>query len=320
MNKPQNDDAQMDGNINSNLPIRYKILLFCAVYSILSWIVIGVFEICHGDMESGMFHLCLILPAPLMLITLKKPKLPLAVPITVFGGFMAVLLTLMSVTMISELGGRDNDIFYAIGILFGFASVWTGIWGGVTAYRFIKERMLAEYTEEDWTSTTEVGSIMIRHAGLTRIVDTRESKIIEISRSSWDFITEPDLPDFASKFENLIKAYLNNAYLDEKRFPGRKEIVFFLELIQPDNWLCKLPLRVPVLTCLKKDTGKVEEIRLSALWHYLEAINMIQDYYRFFGKSDSSLKTFAQAYVMLLKAPQKGFEAEKKQWGKRDRS
>ena len=142
-----------------------------------------------------------------------------------------------------------------------------------------------------------------------------EAKIIEINKESWDFITEPDAPDFAQKFDNLIKAYFNNAYLDKERFPNRGEIKFFLETLVQDNWLCKMPLHVPVFTYLKeiiKHTGEVEMIRLSCFWHCMEIINLIQDYNNYFGESESSEKTLIQAYAMLLKAHRKGFEAEKR--------
>ena len=47
---------------------------------------------------------------------------------------------------------------------------------------------------------------------------------MEFTREDWDFILHQDEPDFAQKFDALIRKYACRAYNDKARFPDRRSV------------------------------------------------------------------------------------------------
>lgn len=294
LNEAEGKITSVVGEFNgmkNTLSTKYKILFFCAVFTLFCWIILGFLAIYKGDVPGGIFDLFLILPVSLMFAVLKNPKLPLAVPIAVLGGFVATMLPVMTFPRLSVILGRESHTIAVIIFLSGFFSLGTGGWGSITAYHWINERLLATLPEQDQHHT----------------IDTKEVKTMEINKESWDFITDLDAPDFAEKFENLIQAYVRNACSDKKRFPVREDVYFFRSVTSESNWLCKWPL--PARSYFKSPTER-ELDRLSGFLYYYKAVGMRDDYEAIYGSDEEAYLHFIRAYRVLLDAHRAGYAGE----------
>ena len=149
--------------------------------------------------------------------------------------------------------------------------------------------------------------------------------IIEINEGSWAFFTNLDAPDFAEKYDALLRAYLHNALLMEKRSPyaqgiEHKEKLYFIKwLVQQENWLYHYPnylsarskdvfqgiivdnedIRFKVIR-YKDIIYRFKDIRFFCFLDLTNAINMYTDYLDYFGNSDVSEELYYKAYKALL--------------------
>ena len=98
---------------------------------------------------------------------------------------------------------------------------------------------------------------------------------MEFTREDWDFILDQDDPDFAQKFDALIRKYACRAYEDKSNFPDRSSVIYVYSLTASDNWLCKIRMSTPDLLFGQKhyDLAKYK-VFLSCL----SAIGMLYDY------------------------------------------
>ncbi len=130
---------------------------------------------------------------------------------------------------------------------------------------------------------------------------------MEFNKDVWDFMNNPDDPDFAKKYDDLIRAYIDNAEKNPDRFPIRNNVSRFKYLMQFPNWLYKIPL--PSGTDYN-DKKQVEKVRFACFMFYVKYINMFKDFNTVFGESEESYNKFINAYGKLLEAHQKGFFEE----------
>ena len=132
---------------------------------------------------------------------------------------------------------------------------------------------------------------------------------MEFTREDWDFILHQDDPDFARKFDALIRKYACRAYEDKSNFPDRSSVIYVYSLTASDNWLCKIRMSTPDLLFGQKhyDLAKYK-VFLSCL----SAIGMLYDYANVFFVSERSMIILAKGYKKLLASHTRGYEEEKK--------
>lgn len=132
---------------------------------------------------------------------------------------------------------------------------------------------------------------------------------MEFTREDWDFILHQDDPDFAQKFDALIRKYACRAYEDASNFPDRRAVGYIYYWTAFDNWLCKMRMRDLDAFLGKKH---FEKARLKVFVHHIEAIGMTDDYERLFLASERSIEIFGYGYLKLLEEHKRGYEEEKK--------
>ena len=131
---------------------------------------------------------------------------------------------------------------------------------------------------------------------------------MEITRSDWDFIQNQEDPAFVSKFEGLLKSYIDNAWNDPDTFTDRRAVGYIKEWSAQSNWLCKM--RLDDLKVFTRKNG-VDKTRFETFIYHANAIGMLYDYQRFFGDTPESQKQFFYAYLQMLNQHKRGYEAEK---------
>ena len=131
---------------------------------------------------------------------------------------------------------------------------------------------------------------------------------MEITRSDWDFIQNQEDPAFVSKFEGLLKRYIDNAWNDPDTFTDRRAVGYIKEWSAQSNWLCKM--RLDDLKVFTRKNG-VDKTRFETFIYHANAIGMLYDYQRFFGDTPESQKQFFYAYLQMLNQHKRGYEAEK---------
>ena len=136
---------------------------------------------------------------------------------------------------------------------------------------------------------------------------------MEFTREDWDFILHQDDPDFAQKFDALIRKYACRAYEDASNFPDRRAVGYIYYWTSFDNWLCKMRMRDLDAFLGKKH---FEKARLKVFVHHVEAIGMVDDYERLFMASERSIEIFGYGYLKLLEEHKRGYEEEKDTAGK----
>ena len=149
--------------------------------------------------------------------------------------------------------------------------------------------------------------------------------IIEINEGSWVFFTNLDAPDFAEKYDALLRAYLHNALLMEKRSPyaqgieHKRKLDFIKWLVQEENWLYRYPNYISDRSkdafqrIIEDDEDirfkdiryRFKDIRFFCFLDLTKAINMYTDYLDYFGKSDVSEELYYKAYKALLEPQEK---------------
>ena len=130
---------------------------------------------------------------------------------------------------------------------------------------------------------------------------------MEFTREDWDFILHQDEPDFAQKFDALIRKYACRAYNDKARFPDRRSVGYIYYWTAFDNWLCKMTMSDFDALLGKKH---FERTRLKVFLHHAEAIGMMEDYERLFLISEKSLTILGYGYFKLLKTHKRGYKEE----------
>ena len=117
----------------------------------------------------------------------------------------------------------------------------------------------------------------------------------KIKKEDWKFIRENNEPDYEQKFKALMMKYMNNASNTINDISQWRKYEYLKSISNSDTWIADI-------TLTEKDPKKVDYARYLTFYNLLDNIGMMEDYFKFFGKSKDEEKIFALFYLKMLSA------------------